>query len=251
VNEDMDKNAEKSLRNLSSKQSLYKDTIIEQDWIQLIDKHKLRYKIWTILELLNELNVTEISHLVKQSKATVSRVLIRMEMDGLIKSRRAKKKKDEGEKIPPKFYRINKEYQEKILPKTEVLEHPTNPIELRKLHILQIKNFKNAIYNCHKLLDLLTPLLNIFEDEWEDKDHANKLYEMYLSGDNEPWFNILYFDYEHFKEFLDIRLEYLLKLEKLAREQKLNSKNTFVYLDASIPLKAVFELKKLMLLKSK
>jgi len=72
---------------------------------------------------------------------------------------------------------------------------------------------------------------------------------MYLSGKNEPWFNILYFDHEHFKKFLDIRLEYLLKLEKLAREQELNPEKAFIYFDASLPLKAIFELKKEMSLK--
>jgi hypothetical protein len=90
----------------------------------------------------------------------------------------------------------------------------------------------------------LTPLLNIFEEQLGNIDRANQIYDMYLSGKNEPWFNTLYFDNEHYNKFLDIRLEYLLKLEKLAREQKLNTENAFVYFDTSIPLKAIFELKK-------
>lgn len=245
----MNDHTEENIRNLSSKQLLYKDAILEQDWIELIDKHKLRYEIWMILKLHNELNVTEISHLVKQSKSTVSRVLIQMEKDGLIKSRRAEKRKDEGEKIPPKFYRINEEYREKLSPKIDELELTKDPDELRKFYRLKIRNYRNAIYNYHKLIDLLTPLLNIFEDQLEDIDRANQIHEMYLSGKNEPWFNILYFDHEHFKNFLDIRLEYLLKLEKLAREQELNTKNAFVYFDASIPLKAIFEFKKEIYLK--
>jgi len=42
-----------------------------------------------------------------------------------------------------------------------------------------------------------------------------------------------------------------IELEKLAREQKLNSENVFVYIDASISLQAIFELKKEIYLKSK
>ncbi|MFX0044005.1 MAG: winged helix-turn-helix domain-containing protein [Candidatus Hodarchaeota archaeon] len=240
-----------NFRNLSNNKILYKDAIIEQDWIQLIDKHKLRYEIWTILKLHSELNVTEITHLVKQSKSTVSRVLIQMEQDGLVKSRRGKTKKDEGEKIPPKFYKINEDYTKRTEQKFDDLEYSTDPSELRKFYMLKIKNIKNAIYNYHKLLDFLTPLLNIFENQLENIDRANQIYELYFSGKNEPFFNILYFDKEHFKEFLDIRLEYLLKLEKLAREQKLNTDNVFVYMDASISLQAIFELKKEMYLKSK
>jgi len=249
MNKNINSRDVKNSKNLHSKRSIYRDVIVEKDWIQLIDKHKLRYEIWTILKLHNELNVTEISHLVKQSKSTVSRVLIRMKEDGLIRSRRAKKKKDEGEKIPPKFYRINEEYREEFVLNIDELEHTKDPAELRKFYKLRIKNFRNAIYNYHKLLDLLTPLLNIFEDQLEDIDRANQIYEMYLSGKNEPWFNILYFNPEYFNKFLDIRLEYLLKLEKLAREQELNTENAFVYFDASIPLKSIFELKKEMFLK--
>ncbi len=246
----MNNNNEKEFRNLSNKQIYYKDAIIEQDWIQLIDKHKLRYEIWMILKLHNELNVTEISHRVKQSKSTVSRVMIQMEKDGLVKSRIAKRKKGEGVKIPPRFYRINEEYRENILLNMEELGHTKDPTELQKFYLSKIKNYRNYIYNYHKLLDLLTPLLNIFEDQMDDIERAKKIFEMYLSGENEPWFNILYFDHEHFKEFLDIRLEYLLKLEKLARDQKLNTDNAFVFIDASIPLKAIFDLKKELYSKS-
>ena len=234
----------KDLKNISTKQMMYKDAILEEEWVQLIDKHELRYEIWAILKLYLELNVTEITHLVKQSKSTVSRVLIGMEKDGLIISRRGIKKEGEGEKIPPKFYRINEEYKVKIESEIKELKIPTDPQELRKFYTSEIKNYRNAIYNIHKLLDLLNPLLNVFEDQLEDINKAKNIYKTYLSGKNEPWFNLMYFDNESFDKFLDIRLEYLLKLEKLAREQELNTNNAFVYLDASLPLKAIFELKK-------
>ncbi|MFX0024391.1 MAG: hypothetical protein ACFE9S_18880 [Candidatus Hermodarchaeota archaeon] len=34
----------------------------------------------------------------------------------------------------------------------------------------EIKNYRNAIYNIHKLLDLLNPLFNVFEDQLDDID---------------------------------------------------------------------------------
>ncbi|MFW9829976.1 MAG: winged helix-turn-helix domain-containing protein [Candidatus Thorarchaeota archaeon] len=249
MNEKMNKTSDKEASNLSTQKNLYKDFILEEDWINLIDKHKLRYEIWTILKLDNELNVTEISHLVKQSKSTVSRVLIQMETDGLVKSRREKKKKGEGEKIPPKFYRINEEYRTPKASEIAEFEQIDDPIELRKFYSLKIKNLRNAIYNHHKLLDLLTPILSIFEDQLDNIDRAKKINDLYLSGENEPWFNIIYFDRSRYNEFLDIRLEYLLKLEKLAREQEINTENVFAYIDASISLNAIFELKKDMYLK--
>ena len=248
--EDKDKKGVNSEK-IATKQEIYKDVILEENWLNLIDKHELRYEIWAILKLYNELNVTEVSHLVKQSKSTVSRVLLGMEKDGMIISRRGVTKEGEGEKIPPKYYRINDEFRVKFEGEISELEIPADPKKLREYFISEITNYRNAIYNIHKLLDFMNPLLNIFEDQLDDINKAKSIYNTYLSGKNEPWFNLLYFDHECYEKFLDIRLEYLLKLEKLAREQELNPKNAFVYLDASLPLKAIFELKKNKFLKSK
>jgi hypothetical protein len=167
-----------------------------------------------------------------------------MEKDGLIVSRREVKKEQEGEKIPPKFYRLNEDYLDKIEEKKTESTLPTDPQELRKFYMSEIKNYRNAIYNIHKLLDLLHPLLNIFEDRLDDINKATKIYNSYLSGTNEPWFNLMYFDRARYEKFIEIRLEYMLKLEKLAREQDLDTESSFVYVDASLPLKSIFELKK-------
>jgi DNA-binding transcriptional ArsR family regulator len=244
MNDNFSKEGGNGVKKASVKQEMYEDIILEEEWLKLIDKHDLRYEIWALLKLYHELNVTQISRLVKQSKSTVSRVLIEMKKDGLILSRRGIKKKGEGEKIPPKYYRINEKYLMKAEEIPFEQEIPTDPQELRKFYISEIKNYRNSIYNIHKLLDLLNPLLNIFEDQLDDIAKAKRIYDTYLSGKNEPWFNLMYFDHERYEKFLDLRLEYMLKLEKLAREQKLNTDNAFVYLDASLPLKALFELKK-------
>ncbi|MFW9971047.1 MAG: winged helix-turn-helix domain-containing protein [Candidatus Odinarchaeota archaeon] len=244
MSERNNKNDEENLKNISTKQEMYGDIILEEEWLSLIDKHELRYEIWALLKLYHELNVTQISHLVEKSMSTVSRVLISMKKDGLILSRRGEKKEGEGEKIPPKYYRINEKYHKPSEVKIKELEPPTDPQKLREFYISEIKNYRNAIYNIHKLLDLLNPLFNVFEDQIDDIPKARRIYDSYLSGTNEPWFNIMYFDDERYEKFLDIRIEYLLRLEKLAREQELNTNNAFVYLDASLPLKSIFELKK-------
>jgi DNA-binding transcriptional ArsR family regulator len=238
------KSDDENLKNISANQEMYGDIILEEEWLSLIDKHELRYEIWAILKLYHELNVTQISHLVKKSVSTVSRVLISMKKDGLVLSRRGEKKEGEGEKIPPKYYRINEKYHKTTESKAKELEPPTDPQRLREFYISEIRNYRNSIYNIHKLLDLLNPLLNAFENQLDDIGKAKRIHDLYLSGTNEPWFNIMYFDDEKYEKFLDIRLEYLLRLEKLAREQELNTNNAFVYLDASLPLKSIFELKK-------
>jgi DNA-binding transcriptional ArsR family regulator len=244
MSEKNNKYDKENLKNIPAKQEMYGDIILEEEWLALIDKHELRYEIWALLKLYYELNVTQISHLVKKSISTVSRVLISMKKDGLVLSRRGVKKDGEGEKIPPKYYRINEKYHKTTEVKAMELKPPTDPQKLREFYISEIKNYRNAIYNIHKLLDLLNPLFNAFEDQLDDISKAKRIYDSYLSGTNEPWFNIMYFDDERYERFLDIRIEYLLRLEKLAREQELNPNNAFVYLDASLPLKSIFELKK-------
>ncbi|MFX0048634.1 MAG: winged helix-turn-helix domain-containing protein [Candidatus Hermodarchaeota archaeon] len=213
----------------------------QKSWSELIEKHPLRHDIWMILELYNELNVTEITHYVKQSKSTVSRVLNGMEEDELVLSRRGKKER--GEKIPPKYYQINPkfkmeeyEYDEENLPK--------DPEKLKGFYLSEIMRHNKATSNMKKLIDYLTTLLKHFENQLEDIDKAKATYNEYLSGINEPLNNVIYFDKKRFKEFLDLRIEYMMKLQKLAIEQELDTENAFVYFDMSLPLSALFELTK-------
>ena len=103
----------------------------EKTWLELINEHPLRHDIWMVLELYNELNVTEITQYVKRSKSTVSRVLIGMENDELLISRRGKKEK--GEKIPPKFFRINPKFQ-KLEDEWDEENLPEEPEKLQEFY---------------------------------------------------------------------------------------------------------------------
>lgn len=87
-----------------------KSSIFQEKWECLIAKHKLRYEIWALLDLHNELNVTQITHFVKQSKTTVARHLMLMEKDGLLISRTATK--HVKGRIPPKIYQLNLKFKE-------------------------------------------------------------------------------------------------------------------------------------------
>ena len=57
--------------------------VFEGEWDHLIGKHKIRSDIWAVLELHNELNVTQITHYLEQGKTTVARHLKLMENDGV------------------------------------------------------------------------------------------------------------------------------------------------------------------------
>ncbi|MFX1493211.1 MAG: winged helix-turn-helix domain-containing protein [Promethearchaeota archaeon] len=220
--------------------------ILKEEWDQLIAKHKLRFEIWAILELHNELNVTQITHYVEQSKTTVARHLKLMEKDGLLISRIAKQVV-KG-RIPPKIYRINPKYKEQLL-ELEELSLSEDPQKLQQFYKWEITNYRKMSYNIKKLLDYLDPLLNLLEDQLGDIKKAKNTYDEFLSYIDEPVF--LYFDKKRSRKLIDLRTEYVMKLHKLAMEEDLNTEEAFVYFDISLPLAALFELKKILKQKQK
>ncbi|MFX0001382.1 MAG: ArsR family transcriptional regulator [Candidatus Hodarchaeota archaeon] len=211
----------------------------EGEWDKLIAKHKLRFDIWAILELHNELNVTQIAHYLEHSKSTVARHLKLMEKDGLLIS-------SIGEqpvkgRIPPKIYKINPKFKKKEI-KSEELNFSKDPEQLQKFFKREINNYRNLSYNITQLLDYLDPLLDLLQDQLGDITKAKKTYDEFLSYIDAPVF--LYFDKSRAQKLMDLRTEYVFKLHKLAMEEELNTEEAFVYFDMSLPLAALFELKR-------
>ena len=208
--------------------------VIAEKWDQLIAKHKLRSDIWAILELHKELNVTQITHYVEQGKTTVARHLILMEEDELLISR-IPEKVVKG-RIPPKIYRIN--------PKFKVKEEKEKNFYKRVLN-----HYRKTSYNIKKLLDYLEPLLNLLESELSNTEISKKIYDEYLSFIPTPI--VFYFDKKRSEALMDLQAEYVLKLQNLSLEEELNTEEALVYFDISLPLAALFELKKKIKLKKR
>jgi DNA-binding transcriptional ArsR family regulator len=115
------------LIDISDKQRLFDNPHLKEEWESLISKHKLRYNLWMVINLNNELNVTQISKVVGSSKSTISRVLKSMEMDGLLVSHRGEIKEGGRERIPPKYYRINKKFKKDKDAERIFMEKPIDP----------------------------------------------------------------------------------------------------------------------------
>ncbi len=216
-----------------------KNSRIEEEWDQLVSKHKLRFDIWAILELHTELNVTQISHFIEHSKSTVARHLKLMEKDGLLIS-------SIGEqpvkgRIPPKVYKINPKFKKKEL-RLDESDLSKDPEKLTQFFRREINNYRNFSYNITQLLDYLDPLLDLLQAQLEDIKRAKNTYDKYLSYIDEPIF--LYFDKKRAQKLMDLRTEYVFKLHRLAMEEELDSGEAFVYFDMSLPLAALFELRR-------
>ncbi|MFX0040586.1 MAG: ArsR family transcriptional regulator [Promethearchaeota archaeon] len=210
-----------------------------EEWDKLIAKHKLRFDIWAILELHNELNVTQITHYLEHNKSTVARHLKLMEKDGLLIS-------SIGEqpvkgRIPPKIYKINPKFKKKEI-KSDEPDFSEDPEKLHQFFKREINNYRNLSYNITQLLEYLDPLLDLLQDQLGDITKAKNTYDQFLSYIDEPVF--LYFDKKRAQKLIDLRTEYVFKLHKLAMEEELDTEEAFVYFDMSLPLAALFELKR-------
>ncbi|MFW9819622.1 MAG: ArsR family transcriptional regulator, partial [Candidatus Thorarchaeota archaeon] len=206
----------------------------EGEWDKLIAKHKLRFDIWAILELHNELNVTQITHYLEHSKSTVARHLKLMEKDGLLIS-------NIGEqpikgRIPPKIYEINPKFKKKET-KSEELNFSKDPEQLQEFFKREINNYRKLSYNITQLLDYLDPLLDLLKEQLGDIAKAKNTYDEFLSYIDAPVF--LYFDKKRAQKLIDLRTEYVFKLHKLAMEEELDTDEAFVYFDMSLPLAAL------------
>jgi len=223
-----------------------KDDRAQEKWNQLIAKHEIRFDIWAILDLHNELNVTQITHYVKQSKTTVSRHLRLMEKDGLLTSRTAAEYV-QG-RIPPKLYRINPKFKEEMaaLDEISLSEDPSKRLQFYKREVI---NYRKISYNVKMLLEYFDPLLDLLNSQLGDIEKIKRTYDEYLSYLDEPVF--LYFDKKRARKLINLRTEYVLKLHKLAMEEDLNTEEAFVYFDVSLPLASIFELKKQLKQKEK
>ena len=76
----------------------------------------------------------------------------------------------------------------------------------------------------------------------DNPEVAKKIYDEYLSFIPAPI--VLYLDKRRADALMDIHAQYILNLQKLALEEDLNTEEAFVYFDISLPLAALFELKR-------
>jgi hypothetical protein len=150
-----------------------------------------------------------------------------MQKDGLLLCRRPKNV-IKG-RIPPKIYRINPRFKE-----TEEKEE--------NFYKRVINHYRKTGYNISKLFSYLDPLLNLLESRLDNPKMVKETYDEYLSFIPSPI--VLYLDKNRAKALMDLHAEYILKLQNLAMKEDLNTEEAFVYFDISLPLAALFELKK-------
>jgi len=218
-----------------------------ENYFHLLGKHNIRFDLFNILLVFDELNITQISHMVEQSKSTVARHLKSMEEDGMIISRKADK--HQKGKIPPKLYQLNK----KLL---QVLEYspinpksPADPKKKFEFYKREINSYRVFIHSFKILLDLLNPLLNSFELYLDDFSNAKKMFDKYFSIDSKlaPFFGYTYFSEKYYEQYMKIHHDFVKKNIELLTAQNNDpevNEREYVAFSAYLPLKALYTFKK-------
>ena len=218
-----------------------------ENWFHLMGKHNIRIDLMNILLVFDELNITQISHMVEQSKSTVARHLRSMEEDGLIISRKSGKHK-KG-KIPPKLYQLNKKLQQVLEYRPINPTPPTDPKELVEFYKREISMYRVFNHSFHFLLNLLTPLLNSFELSLDDLPSAKKVYDKYFSFESKltPSFGWSYLSEKYYEQFMKAQLDFVKKNSEILTAQNNDpevKERDYVVTLSILPLKALYTFKK-------
>ncbi|MHA2431352.1 MAG: winged helix-turn-helix domain-containing protein [Promethearchaeota archaeon] len=218
-----------------------------ENWFHLLGKHNIRFDLINILNVFDELNITQISQMVEQSKSTVARHLKRMEKDGLIISRKADK--HQKGKIPPKLYQMNKKLRQLLEYSPINPTPPADPKKLAEFYKRQLDMYRGLIHSFNLLLDLLNPLLNSFELYLDDLPSAKKIYDKYFSFGSklEPSFGWSYFSEKYYKQYMKVHLDFVKKNIELLTAQNSDpevKEREYVVMLSILPLKALYTFKK-------
>lgn len=215
-----------------------------ENWFYLKGKHNLRFEIMNILRIFVELNITQISHMVEQSKSTVARHLKLMEEDGLIISKKAKIY--QKGKIPPKLYQLNKKLLQVIENSPVNIAPPTDPKKLANFYKREIDTYRVFNQSFKTILNLLNPLLDNFEEQLENIPRAEKIYEKYFGFQSKlaPSFGFAYFSEKYYNQFKGAQLDFVQKVIELLAIQNNDpevKERAYVWIDANLPIKALYD----------
>jgi DNA-binding transcriptional ArsR family regulator len=229
-----------------------KDEDYYKSFGHLIAKDKIRWDIWVVLELFNELNINQISQYLKETRFTVSKHLKEMEKDGMLLSREIQPEK--RGKYAPKYYRINPEIRKPVLP-TGAEITPKDLDKRLKFYKAIVNEYKFGIKNYIKLIKNLSHLIHFFDEKLKNIDKTDKksiknldqLYEVSFTGKNMPVFLGIPIDNQRIDRVLKLYDEFWQKLNKLAAEQfedPYMKGHSFRLLTIKLPMRLIYEIQK-------
>ncbi len=239
-----------------------------QLWGTLVTKNPVRLKIWQILQLFGELNVTQISNLLKESKSTVSRHLNSMEVDKLV-NRRDVESTCDG-RIAPKLFSINYEITKQKCGMEQYESVPKDFMERMEFIKTEIQTNRSSIAMIGGIMKTLLPIYTeveslIKQNTPESLAKADEIFMKYMwgeKGENITWFYFKYLTpkmndlkykieewaYKSLKDDFDpekheedrLKLKAEMEEAKIEQEDPLFSKK-YARLGITLPLRKIFK----------
>ena len=185
-------------------------------------KDKLNFQIIMLILSYGELNVTEISKMLNQSKATISRRLIEMEGEMVEYNETFKEKEIEG-RITPKYYRIREEFYRKLQPINEDQIHDDTSQFYKNL----IEILRNALEISKESLDMINPMLNYLASQVNDPEKAKKAFDSHIFN-AEFMLSITLLTESQYQQLNQYLAEFNQKTEKLLSEVSSEEKRPYL-----------------------
>ncbi len=185
-------------------------------------KDKLNFQIIMLILSYGELNVTEISKMLNQSKATISRRLIDMEGEIVEYNETFKEKEIEG-RITPKYYRIRDEFYRKLQPINEdQISDDTSQFYKDLIEVL-----RNAVELSKESLDMINPMLNYLASQVNDPEKAKKAFDSHIFN-AEFMLSISLLTESQYQQLNQYLSEFNQKTEKLLSEVSSEEKRPYL-----------------------
>jgi len=223
-----------------------------ENFHHLVGKNKLRLEIINILQIYPELNITQISQKVEQSKSTVARHLNSLEEHNLILSRKAEDDEFETGKIRPKLYRRNKDIFRYHQYLANVVPPPEDPVKIREFYKRQIKVLRNTLAYFKGLLDKTELLTDKFESQLDNLPLARETWLKYIDEKTSPallGIDGISFHEKYYEENIGLYKEFTQKFRKALAAQNTDPEvekepreHTAIF--AFLPVKDLFDIYK-------
>jgi DNA-binding Lrp family transcriptional regulator len=187
-------------------------------------KDKLNFQIIMLILSYGELNVTEISKMLNQSKTTISRRLIDMEGEIVEYKETFKEKEIEG-RITPKYYRIRDEFYRKLQP------IGADQIQENKSQFYRdlIEILRNGVEISRDSLDMINPLLDYLSSQADDPEKAKKAFDSHIFN-SEFMLTISWLSEAQYQQLIQYLSEFSQKTEELLSEVPSEEKRPYLFI---------------------
>ncbi len=223
-----------------------------ENYFFLVSKNKLRLEILNILQIYGELNITQLSQKVEQSKSTVARHLHSLEKHGIVVARKAREDEYEPGKIPPKLYQRNLKFFKILQYTISLVPEPDDPEKLREFFRRQTKGIKNSLSFFKWLLEKTDPLFDKILNQLENNnlDDAREIWLKYIDESTSPallGIDGRSFNEKYYGEVMEAYEEFMEKFTKILIKQNADPEvkdreHTAIF--AFLPVKDLYDIYK-------